>query len=57
MAMTALCGGNDDDDNNEYGKDNDIPDDDDEYAVGVDGVNKPFDKGDDECGTLSAAPA
>ncbi len=49
------------DDNNDgkYGKDGDIPDDDDddEYAVGIDGVNEPLDKGNDECDTLSAAPA
>ncbi len=32
-----LAEGNEDD-NNEYGKDADIPDDDDEYAVGVNGV-------------------
>ncbi len=48
-------GDNDDDD--ECGKDGNIPGDDDECAVGVDSVNKPLDKGNDECGTLSAAPA
>ena len=36
----------DEDDDDEYGKDGDIPDDNDEYAVGVDGVGKPLDKGD-----------
>jgi hypothetical protein len=35
----------------------DIPDDDDEYTVGVDGVEEPLDEGNDECDTLSAAPA
>ncbi len=47
----------DDDDDNEYCKDGDIPNDDDEYAICVDGVDKPLDEGDNECGTLSAAPA
>jgi hypothetical protein len=48
-------GGNDEplaegdkDDDNEYGKDDNIPDNDDEYAVGVDGVGKPLDEGDDQ---------
>ncbi len=31
-----------------YGKDGDIPDEDNEYAVGVDGVGKPLDEGDDQ---------
>jgi hypothetical protein len=44
-------------DNNEYGVNGNIPDDDNKYAVQVDGVNKPLDKGDDKCATLSAAPA
>jgi hypothetical protein len=51
-----LAEGNDDD-GNVYGKDGDISDNDDEYAVGIDGVDKPLDEGDDECSTLSAAPA
>jgi hypothetical protein len=52
-----LAEGNDNN-NDKYGKDSNIPKDDDEYAVGVDGVNKPLDKGgDEECDTLSAAPA
>ncbi len=38
----------DEDDNDEYGKDSDIPDDNDEYAVGVDGVSEPLDEGDDQ---------
>jgi hypothetical protein len=44
------------DGNDEYGKDGDIPNDDDEYAVGVDGVDEPLNKGDEECETLCAAP-
>jgi hypothetical protein len=51
-----LAEGNEDDDN-EYGKDGEISDDDNEYAVGVERVDEPLDEGDDECGTLSAAPA
>jgi hypothetical protein len=47
----------DDDDDDEYGEDGNIPVDDDEYAVGLDGVDEPLDEGDDECGALSAAPA
>ncbi len=39
-----LAEGNEDDDD-KYGKDSDIPDDDDEYAVGVDGVGKPLEEG------------
>ncbi len=38
----------DEDDDDKYGKDGDIPDDDDKYAVGVDGVGKPLDKGNDQ---------
>ncbi len=58
------CDGNDkplaegnNDDNDKYGKDGDIPNNDDEYAVGIDGVDKPLEEGDNKCGTLSAAPA
>jgi len=51
-----LAEGNDYNDD-EHGKDSNIPDDNDKYAVGVDGVDEPLDKGDDKCGTLSAAPA
>jgi hypothetical protein len=36
------------DDNNEYGKDGDIPNDNDEYAIGVDGVGEPLDEGNDQ---------
>jgi hypothetical protein len=49
-----LAEGNDDNDD-KYGKDSDIPNNDDKYPVGVDGVDKPLDRGDDECDTLSAA--
>ncbi len=42
-----LAEGNEDDDN-KYGKDGDIPDDDDEYAVGIDGVGEPLDKGNNQ---------
>ena len=49
------CDGNDkplaegnNDDNHEYGKDGNIPDDDDKYAVGVDGVRMPLDEGNDQ---------
>ncbi len=47
----------DDKDDDEYGKDGNIPNNNDEYAVHVDGVDEPLDKGDNECGTLSTAPA
>jgi hypothetical protein len=50
-----LAEGNNED--NEYGEDGDIPDDNKKYAIGVDSVDEPLDEGDDECGTLSAAPA
>ncbi len=42
-----LAEGNEDDNDN-YSKDGDIPGDDDEYAIGVDGVGKPLDKGKDQ---------
>ncbi len=51
-----IAEGNNDDDN-EYGKDCNIPDNDNEYFIGIDGVDKPLDEGGDDCGTLSAAPA
>ncbi len=35
----------DKDDNNKYGKDGDIPDNDDEYTVGVDSVGATLDEG------------
>ncbi len=38
----------DEDDDDEYSKDGVIPDDDNEYAVGVDGVGEPLDEGDDQ---------
>ncbi len=45
-----------DDEDNKYGKDSNIPDDDNKHTIGVDGVNEPLDEGDDKCGTLSANP-
>ncbi len=64
MRTLGECDGNDkplaegnNDDNHEYGKDGNIPDDDDKYAVRVDSVDEPLDEGEDECGTLSTAPA
>jgi hypothetical protein len=46
----------DNNDDNEYGEDGDIPDDHDQYAVGVGDVGEPLEEGDNKCGTLSAAP-
>jgi hypothetical protein len=48
----ALAEGNDDNDD-KYGKDGDISDEDDEYTIGVDCVDKPLDKGNNECGPES----
>ncbi len=42
--------------NDEYGKEGNIPNYDNKYAVGVDSVNEPLEEGGDECDTLSAAP-
>jgi hypothetical protein len=42
-----LAEGNNNDDE-EYGKDGDIPNDKDEYAVGVNSVRKPLEEGDDQ---------
>ncbi len=42
-----LAEGNEDN-NDKYSKDGDIPDDDNEYAVGVNGVGKTLDEGDDQ---------
>ncbi len=42
-----LAEGNKDYDD-EYGKDGNIPDDNDEYAVGVDDVGEPLEEGDDQ---------
>jgi hypothetical protein len=36
------------DDNDEYNEDGNIPDNDDEYAVGVNGVGEPLDEGNDQ---------
>ena len=38
----------DNNDNDEYGKDGDIPNDDDKYAVGGNGVGKTLDEGNDQ---------
>ncbi len=38
----------DKDNDDEYGKDGNIPDNDDEYAVGVDSVGKPLEEGNDQ---------
>ncbi len=38
----------DEDDDDKYGKDGNIPNDDDEYAVGINGVGKPLEEGDDQ---------
>ncbi len=51
-----LAEGDDKDEYNEYDEDDDIANDDDKYAIGVDGVNEPLDEGDNEYDTLSAAP-
>jgi hypothetical protein len=50
-----LAEGNEDDDD-EYGKDGDIPDDNDEYAIGVNGVCKPLDEGNDQCCLRMSVP-
>jgi hypothetical protein len=39
-----LAEGNEEDDD-EYGKDGDIPNDDDEYAIGINGLSEPLHKG------------
>ena len=36
----------DEDDDDKYGKNGDIPDDDDKYAIGVNSVDEPLDEGD-----------
>jgi hypothetical protein len=54
--MSPFAKGDNDYNNDEYGKDGNIPDDDDEYPVGIGGVDKPLDEGNNECGILSAAP-
>ncbi len=38
----------DEDDNDNYGKDGDIPNDNDKYTIGVDGVGETLDEGDDQ---------
>ncbi len=51
-----LAEGNDDN-HDEYDKDGTIPDNDDKYTVGVDGVDEPLDEGVGEYDSLSATPA
>ncbi len=46
----------DEDDDDEYGKDVDIPDDDNEYAFGVDGVGEPLEEGDNQRCPLMSVP-
>jgi hypothetical protein len=48
----SLAEGNDNN-NDKYGKDGDIPNDDDKYAIGVGSVDKSLDEGNNECGTFS----
>ncbi len=55
MNDEPLAEGNDNN-NDKYGKDGNIPDNDNEYAVCVDGVDEPLDEGNSECDTLSIAP-
>jgi hypothetical protein len=44
----------DEEDDDEYGKEGNIPNDNDEYAVGVNGVGKPLDEGNDQrCPSMS----
>ncbi len=50
-----LAEGNEDD-NDEYGKDGDIPNDDDKYAIGIDGVGEPLEEGDDQCCPCTSVP-
>jgi hypothetical protein len=50
-----LAEGNEDDDD-EYSKDGDISDNNDEYAVGVDGVGKPLEEGDDQRCPCTSVP-
>ncbi len=52
-----LAKGDDDNSNYEYGDDGKVPNNDDECPVGIGGVNEPLDECNDDCGTLSAAPA
>ncbi len=50
-----LAEGNEDNDY-EYGKDGDIPDNSDEYAIGVDGVGKPLEEGNAQHCPRSSVP-
>ncbi len=47
-------GGKDDDD--KYGKDGNIPGNDDEYAIGVNGIGEPLDERNDQCRPHSSVP-
>jgi hypothetical protein len=51
-----LAEGDNNDNDDKYGDDGDITNNDDEYPVGVGSVDEPLDKGNNDCGTLSAAP-
>ncbi len=42
--------------NNKYKEDGGIVDNDDEYAIGIDGVDEPLDKNDNDYDTLSTTP-
>ncbi len=46
----------DKDDDDEYDENGDIPDDDNKYAVGVNGVGKPLDEGDNQCCPCTSVP-
>ncbi len=53
------CDGNDEGDNDdakEYSKDGDIPNDDNKYAIGIDGVGEPLDEGDDQRCPCTSVP-
>ncbi len=47
----------DEDNDNKYGKDGDIPNDDDEYTIGVDGVGKPLEEAMTSFAPARACPA
>jgi hypothetical protein len=44
------------DDNNEYGKDGNIPNKNNEYAIGVNGVGKPLEEGDNQRCPCTSVP-
>jgi hypothetical protein len=43
-------------DDNKYGKDINIPNDNNKYAIGVDGVSEPLDKGNGQCCPCTSVP-